>query len=187
MGAVGFILIPHPEAAFRQGQHTGVNHPVGAKSQLGFEMPDQQIGTGIMKDLPFMAGPLGRHTLDVADIHMVQAFMEENLRRPEGITAPFEVKPLQNASVKPILPTVPGYGHTQIRAVDPSHTSPFGGSPAVGVNHPPFLQLPVPDDHRIGGPVINRIAEQRSFHSCVTLLQAHSPISNRLRKSFMAL
>ncbi|MNE45826.1 hypothetical protein D3C80_1401340 [compost metagenome] len=159
MRSVRFVLVPHAESAAGQLMDAGVDYPVRAQLKPGTEGPVQQVRTGIVEHIAPVAGPAGRNALNVADVHMVQPVMPDNLRCPERVAAPFNIEPLQYSAVQPACPAVARGSNTEVCAVHPGHTFSLRRHSAVRINHPPFLCFPVPDNDRISRPVVYRVPE----------------------------
>ena len=95
VGAVGFVLVPHPPAAGRLGLDEGVDDPLRAQGDDALVFPGDEVAAGVMNDVP-VAAPVGRDAPDVGDEHVVgPAVLDETGRqkvlRPCSNSSPWAV------------------------------------------------------------------------------------------------
>ena len=159
VGVVVLILVPHAPAV-REGVHAGIDHPLAVQGESALIGPVPQVGGGVVQNPPDVV-PVGRHTGDVADEHVIGSFVPEHLRGPEGVAAVLDGLQVQRAPVEPGLAVVRGGRHAQIRAMHPADVVAGDIGPAGSIDHPPGFLLPVVDDGGIGGAVKDGIAEKR--------------------------
>ncbi len=84
---------------------------------------------------------------------MVGSCMPEHLGRPEGIAPALELQPGEDTAIQPIAP-IGGGGDADVGPVRPGDARSIYCGAAVGIQQPPGLFLPVPDDRGVGSTVI---------------------------------
>ena len=162
VGAVRFVLVPHPPAAGRLGMDEGVDDPLRAQGDDTLVFPVDEVAAGVMDDVP-VAAPVGRDAPDVGDEHVVGPAVLDEAGRPEGVAPRFELEPLGRPPVGPGQPAVGRRRDADVRAVAPADAvlGVGGVRPAVGVEDPPGPFPVIPDERRVGRAVEDRIAVER--------------------------
>src|SRR5208283_4168654 len=95
--ACGLILVPHAPATVSKCVHAGIDDSIRGKVKRALERPVPEVPARIVKYVSVEIPGRGDAS-HVADVHVVDAPVKEDFRRPEGIAAPLELQALDRAA-----------------------------------------------------------------------------------------
>src|SRR5262249_22209914 len=110
--------------------------------------------------------PVTENAGDIGKEHVVLVLDPDDFRGPISVAAgiilrALAISDLRCASVDPGCATIGGFGHPDVRTMDPHHTGSVGsGGASRGVIHKPFLRFGIEAKHRVGRRIKWWVAEQ---------------------------